>query len=253
MPAISLRVPESRRASSVLAPFSVLALTVALVACLPVGPSSSDPTQPPPPATNSAGGSAGRVTGTMNGSLEHRLSGGDFSEEGSITYSIDIRLEWSPTADAGAGAWVDDGSTYTLTGESTRTQHVTIGSTSCDVIWRFSDSGGGAFGVGDSELNSSGATGSSPLEIGGRLAYVESSTIDTCGTVTTDETATSRLFPPESCNSEEPPLLGPYPPPNSRRVFEWNCESSTSDSTSEFSGRLELVCWPQPVSCPTWE
>jgi hypothetical protein len=253
MPVISLRVRAPGQASSPLAPIAALALAAALIACQPVGPVNTDSTEAPRPPTSAAGASVGRATGTMDGSLGHTLSGGDFSEEGTRTYSITVRLAWSPAADGGAGGWVDDGSTYTLTGTSSRTQHVTIGSGSCDVVSLFGDSGGGSFGVGDSELKSSGADGSSRLEIGGRLAYTENSSIDTCGTVTTDEMASTMAFPPESCQSEEPPILGPYPPANSRRVFEWSCDSSTAGSTSQFTGQVEVICWPQPVSCPTWE
>lgn len=253
MPIISLRVRGLGQASSVLALFAALALTVALIACLPVGPTNSVPTEAATPPPTTAGATVGRATGTLDGSFHVSLSGGDFREEGTSTYSVTVRLEWSPAADAGAGAWVDDGSTYTLTSTSTRTQHVTVGSGSCDVVSKFGQTGSGSFGVDGSQLNSSGAAGSSRLEIGGRLTYVEHSTIDTCGIVTTEEITSSRAFPPDSCNSDEPPIMGPHAPANSRRVFEWNCDSSSRDTTSKFTGQVELICWPQPVSCPTWE
>ncbi len=233
---------------------SALLTSVALISCQPTGSSNAEPTDAPVPSENAAGTSVGTASGTLDNSFQMSLVGVDSREEGQSTYSISVKLKWSPQADSGAGAWIDDGSTYTFSGRSSRTQHVTIGSGSCDVVWQFTQTGSGSFGAGDSRLVTSGAAaGSGGLAIGGRLAYVEQSTIDTCGTITTDETSLSTPFPPDACSSEEPPIFGPYAPANSRRRFEWNCDSSIGDSTSQFRGQVEITCWPQPVICPIWE
>ncbi len=238
---------------SALATFAALALAVALVACGPVGPSSGNATKAPLPAPGSsqAGSNVGEVHGTLNAEYEQTLKGPDSTQEGSWSYEIAIRLAWSPGANGGTGAWVDDGSTYSLTGTTMRTQHVAVGSGSCDVVSEWGEKGSGAFG-GDSQLITTGADGNARLQIGGSLAYVTKGTFDTCGTVTTDETATTRAFLPDWCESEEPLVVGPQPPVNVGRYFEWNCEQSTQDSTYRIVGKVWLVCAPQ-VSCPTWE
>ena len=248
---VSLRARDRGQAWSALAPIAAMALTVALVACGQAGASSGAATDAPAPTTNAPGTNAGTAEGTLDGSFEQTLRGADSEQEGAWSYAIAVKLAWSQAANDGTGAWIDDGSTYSLTGTTKRTQHVTVGSGSCDVVWDFGEAGSGAF-TGDSQLFATGADGNSRLELGGTLAYITSSKIDTCGTVVTEETEDTRAFPPDWCESEEPPIQGPQPPVNLARYFEWNCEQSTRDATSRVVGKVRIHCPPQ-ASCPTWE